>query len=48
MGECRHFPVWDLAPLTTAQIQDLSAKHEIDLAALTKYADEAKKLLGIP
>ena len=40
--------VWDLAPLTPAQIQDLSAKHEIDPAALTKYADEAKKLLGIP
>lgn len=40
--------IWDLAPLTPAGIQALSQKHEIDPALLTKYADEAKKLLDIP
>lgn len=40
--------VWDLAPLTAARIQVLSQKHEIDPTVLTKYTDEAKKLLDIP
>ena len=40
--------VWDLAPLTAAQIQELSQKHKIDPAVLTKYAEDAKKLLDTP
>ena len=40
--------VWDLAPLTQTRIQELSQKHDIDLAVLTKYSDEAKDLLKTP
>jgi len=40
--------VWDLAPLTEARIQELSQKHNIDPAVLTKFSDEAKELLKTP
>jgi hypothetical protein len=40
--------VWDLAPLTAAQIQELSQTHQIDATVLRKYVDEAQKLLDIP
>jgi hypothetical protein len=48
LGEEGISNVWDLAPLTPARIQVLSQKHDIDLAVLTRYSDEAKELLKTP
>jgi hypothetical protein len=45
LGEEEISSVWDLAPLTPARIQELSQKHDIDPAVLTKYSDDAKELL---
>jgi hypothetical protein len=40
--------IWDLAPLTETRIKELSEKHNIDPAVLTKFSDEAKELLKTP
>lgn len=48
LGEEGISSVWDLAPLTQAQIQEISQKHDIDPAVLTKYSDVAKELLKTP